>query len=125
MSSFADVEQFARQHGACGGITPSKASQAGGAFLLTLTCACGESLDRWVTAEEARQPLPLSPRLVTPRARPAPGRPSSPPSSDLEAALRAAVEAEEQPRPAPRPGAASKASPAPSGDLAALVRELR
>jgi|KBSSwiStaDraftv2_1062776.scaffolds.fasta_scaffold98835_2 hypothetical protein len=66
MSDFADVEQFARQHAACGGLTPTAQSRpgAGGGYLLTITCACGATHDRWVTAEEASQPLP---------------RPSSPP----------------------------------------------
>ena len=59
MSDFADVEQFAREHAACGGLTPSTQTRPGlGGYLLTITCACGATLDRWVTAEEASQPLP-------------------------------------------------------------------
>ena len=68
MSTFADVEQFARQHAACGGLTPNAQSRpgAGGGYLLTITCACGAQHDRWVTAEEASQPLPRPPRQPAP-----------------------------------------------------------
>ncbi len=59
MTDFADIEEFSRQHAACGGITPSAVPQAGGGYLLTLTCACGATLDRWVTPQEAKRPLPL------------------------------------------------------------------
>jgi hypothetical protein len=60
MSAFVDVQQFARQHTACGGLTPTAQSRpgAGGGYLLTITCACGAVHDRWVTADEASQPLP-------------------------------------------------------------------
>jgi len=72
MSDFADVEQFARQHTACGGLTPTAQSRpgAGGGYLLTITCACGASHDRWVTAEEASRPLPRP--SPAPAAEPAP-----------------------------------------------------
>jgi hypothetical protein len=71
MSDFADVEQFAREHAACGGLTPSAQSRpgAGGGYLLTITCACGALLDRWVTAEEASQPLPPPSREPAPAPR--------------------------------------------------------
>jgi hypothetical protein len=55
-------------------------------------------LERQVSEEEAKRPLPL-PRAA---ARPAP--PPAAPSADLEAAIRAAVEAEEvAPAPPPDP----------------------
>ena len=74
MSDFADVEQFAREHAACAGLTPSAQSRpgAGGGYLLTITCACGTLLDRWVTADEASQPLPRPSREPAPPPRPAP-----------------------------------------------------
>ena len=74
MTDFADVEQFARQHAGCGGLTPSAVPQPAGGFALTLTCACGARFDRRVTAEEARQPLPqiqIAPRPASSVARPA------------------------------------------------------
>ena len=114
MSEFADVEQFGRAHGGCGGITPSAAPQPGGGFLLTLTCTCGATLERWVTTEEAKRPLPLPPRTI---ARPAA---TPPPSADLEAALRAAVEAEETasaPPPAPTPARPNAPAAGPSPDV--------
>ena len=60
MSDFADVQQFARQHATCGGLTPNAQTRPGtaGGYRLTITCACGAIHDRWVTAEEASQPLP-------------------------------------------------------------------
>ena len=85
MTDFADVEQFVHQHAGCGGLTPSATPQPGGGFLLTLTCACGESFDRWVTPEEAKQPLPQIP--IAPRGAPAaaptpaaPGTSTTPPA---------------------------------------------
>jgi len=117
MTEFADVEQFGREHSACGGITPSAAPQPGGGFLLTLTCACGGVLERWVTTEEAKRPLPL-PRAAARAARPAA------PSADLEAAIRAAVDAEEAP-PATQSGRAQPPEPPPlRGDPHSLIREI-
>ena len=104
MSDFADVEQFAREHAACGGLTPSAQSRpgAGGGYLLTITCACGAVLDRWVTAEEASQPLPRpsreptpSPRVSAPASVPTrvaawPTRPSPPRPQRVEVAVQPA-----------------------------------
>jgi hypothetical protein len=124
MTDFADVEEFARQHAGCGGLTPSAKAQAAGGFTLTLTCTCGTSFDRLVTAEEAKQPLPQiqlappraastpAPASTAPAPPPAPSRsestppppsprsrrgdqrPRVPPSRELEEAMRAALEAE-------------------------------
>jgi hypothetical protein len=105
MADFADVEEFAREHGRCGGITPSAAPDPGGGFQLTLTCACGAALIRPVTVEEARRPLPLPRALLRPgsaSAPPAPPPPSPPPQAppppsvpDLAASLRAALDADD------------------------------
>jgi hypothetical protein len=76
MSAFADVEQFAREHAGCGGLTPQATSRPGReGYHLTVTCACGATHDRWVTAEEASQPLPRP----SPRPAPAP-MPAAPPA---------------------------------------------
>jgi hypothetical protein len=75
MTDFADVEQFVHQHASCGGLTPSATPQPAGGFLLTLTCGCGESFDRWVTPEEAKQPLPQIP--LAPRGAPTAAPPSA------------------------------------------------
>ena len=83
MTDFADVEQFVHQHAGCGGLTPSAAPQPGGGFVLKLTCACGESFDRRVTPEEAKQPLPqipIAPRGAPAPTPPAPGAPPPPPT---------------------------------------------
>jgi hypothetical protein len=123
MSDFADVEEFGRQHTACGGITPSAAPQPAGGFLLTLTCACGATFDRWVTVEDAKKPLPLPPRGTTaPARRPPTPRPPPAPSADLDAVLRAALDAEAA---AGAPAAASPKPPpaAKSQDLDAIMRD--
>jgi len=80
MTDFADVEQFAREHAACGGLTPNAMSRPGReGYLLTITCACGATLDRWVTAAEASRPMPRPSQPAAPAAawpgRPAPPRP--------------------------------------------------
>jgi hypothetical protein len=74
MSDFADVQQFARQHAACGGLTPNAQTRPGtaGGYLLTITCACGAIHERWVTAEEASQPLPRPAREPAPAPAPTP-----------------------------------------------------
>jgi hypothetical protein len=96
MTDFADVEQFAREHSACAGITPSAAPDPGGGFQLHLVCACGATFRRPVTMDEAKRPLPL-PRT----ARPAP-RPPASTNAEIEAPRPAAsADAEiEAPRPA-------------------------
>ena len=99
MSDFPDVERFGREHAGCGGIARAAAPQAGGGFVLTLTCACGATLSRMISPDQAKRPLP---------------RPPASPSADLEAALRAAVEAEEvATAPAARPAAESKPAAPP------------
>jgi hypothetical protein len=94
MSDFADVEQFAREHAACGGLTPNATSRPGReGYHLTITCACGATHDRWVTAEEASRPLPrpasrpvpASATAPTPSSTPAwPARPSPPRAQRIE-----------------------------------------
>lgn len=70
MSDFADVAQFAREHARCGGLTPKASSRPGlEGYHLEITCACGATHDRWVTAEEARQPLPRPSEVPQPAAR--------------------------------------------------------
>jgi hypothetical protein len=123
MSDFADIEQFAREHAACGGLTPSAMPRpGGGGYLLTLTCTCGASFDRWVSPEEARRPLPALPRApvtlpgssapVTPASVAA--KPKPRPSEELEALVREALAAEEAAPAEPAPPApAPRARPAP------------
>ena len=109
MSDFADVERFAREHAACGGLTPTAMPKpGGGGYLLTLTCTCGATFDRWVSPEEARRPLPIParaaparaparPRLALGRAPPAPAAPASgapPPPPTLPRPARRVVEAQ-------------------------------
>jgi len=147
VSDFRDVEQFGREHRDCGGITPTAVAQEDGGFVLTLTCACGAFLDRWITAEDANHPLPLPEELIVPAAPspapapPPPGPRAAPrrtvaPSADYDAVLRAAIEAEEAAPPArpaaPPPSAPKRPAPppaapvpAPSSELTTLVRELR
>ncbi|HEX9820766.1 MAG TPA: hypothetical protein VGD07_14280 [Methylomirabilota bacterium] len=81
MSDFADVEQFAREHPACGGVTPNAMPRPGGGYLLSLRCVCGATFDRWVSPEEARRPLPIPNRVapVAPPTAPPPVRAVSAP----------------------------------------------
>jgi hypothetical protein len=114
MSDFADVERFAREHAACGGLTPSAMPRpGGGGYLLTLSCACGATFDRWVSPEEARRPLP-----IPARAAPAPAAPAAPAPASAGAAPPAPP-----PAAVPRPPVSSKPKPRPSQELEALVRE--
>jgi hypothetical protein len=93
--AFPDIAAFSRQHTACGGLVPSVHSERDGGYALTITCRCGVVLNRWVTADEARQ---ISPPGAPP---PAPRRPPLPASPDLLAALDAAEPKFTAPPPAP------------------------
>jgi len=117
MTDFADVEEFAREHSACGGITPSAAVDPAGGFQLRLTCACGAALRRFVTTEEAKRPLPLPRTARRPAVPPAPpAERTLAPSPDLEAAMQELLAAE------PRPAAAPVETPPPvSGPAAASL----
>ena len=101
MSDFSDIERFARSHAACGGITPNATTQLDGGYLLTLTCSCGASMDRWITPEEAEVPLSFSGAGAAPPApltapASADATPSAPVArTDLEEVMRQALEAEE------------------------------
>jgi hypothetical protein len=87
MSDFADVEHFAREHATCGGLTPNAMSRPGrSGYQLTITCACGASFDRWVTAEQASRPLPR-PTSAPPRVTTWPARPAPPPAARIEVAV--------------------------------------
>ena len=126
--SFADIEQFGRRHADCGGITPSASALSGGAFQLTLTCVCGNTLERTVTAEEATRPLPLPSHAITPTARRA-ERPSAPPSAEVEATVPRWSPPSYEAPPAPRedrvPSPAPLWSPpTPTPALAATIRSL-
>jgi hypothetical protein len=125
VTEFADIAAFARQHAACGGITPNATTPVGGGYLLTLTCACGATMDRWITAEEARDPLPIAPRSEAPPATASP---------DLEAALQDAIAADgindgvdstvlEQAGDSPSQDSASEPALAPSPELEAILRD--
>ena len=108
LTDFADVEQFARQHGVCGGLTPRAMAQPdGGGYLLTIACVCGATFNRWVSPEDARRPLPIPSRA--PKAPPA--SPPTPPPAPVVPVMPAPVVA----RPVPRP----------SDDLEALVQGMR
>src|SRR5882724_3310290 len=131
MVDFSDVMRFAETHRACGRVAPAVTPQPSGGYLLTLTCACGAVLDRWVTADEAAHapflagappsappPRPIGAAATAPRT---PDRPRPTPSPELERAMREALEAEEAtPEPAPaRPARRI----APSPELEAVLRE--
>lgn len=138
MTEFADIAAFARQHASCGGITPNATTPVGGGYLLTLACACGATLDRWITAEEASRPLPIAP-VAAPSpdvqaardealaaeaaaAKPEPVAPSRlTPSPELEAVLREALAAEAVAPAAPVP-AAQPPTVEPGVDLEAALR---
>jgi len=90
MTDFADVEQFAREHAACGGLTPNAMSRPGReGYLLTITCACGATLDRWVTAAEASRPMPRPSQPAAP-AGAWPGRPAPPRPQRIDVILQPA-----------------------------------
>ena len=131
MADFSDVVVFAQTHGSCGGVTPAVSPSAAGGYLLTLTCACGATLQRRVNADEAAQAPFANGTASAPRR---PDRPRVTPSPDLERAMQEALEAEEAatttvtstprretPRIAPRPD--RDAVRAPSVELEDALRQ--
>jgi hypothetical protein len=122
MVDFSDVMEFAASHRTCGGIAPAVGVQPSGGYLLTLTCACGATLDRRVSADEAAR----APFLTGAPAAEAPRRPEPPrvtPSPELQRAMQEALEAEEAEVP-PAPVAERQAPRvAPSPELEAVLRE--
>jgi hypothetical protein len=96
-----DVEGFTRQHGSCGTLTASTSSPTRSGSILTLTCACGATYERWVTAEEMKEGLSLLPSAPSSEPDTAPPIPTLPPAPTdrklLEKAMAAALEALDAP----------------------------
>jgi hypothetical protein len=125
MNNFADVEEFAREHARCGGLTPKASSWPGReGYHLEITCACGATHNRWITAEEARQPLggPASAPSTSPSG-PAPAvrapaarvttAPAPPVPASVAPAARLSTTAPAPPPTAPVAQAAAAAMPVP------------
>jgi len=115
MTDFADVEQFGHRHASHGGLTPSATPQPGGGFVLRLTCACGESFDRRVTPEEAKQPLPQIPLAPSGAPAPTPAAPgtSPPPPTPPRPPTSQAPPREVAPPPSRRRGERPRVAPSP------------
>src|SRR2546426_10737950 len=90
MADFSDVMVFAQTHGSCGGVTPAVSPSAAGGYRLTLTCACGATLERRVNADEAVQ-APFANGAAPASRRPGPPRVT--PSPELERAMQEALAA--------------------------------
>jgi hypothetical protein len=119
MGDFSDLMAFTQTHRACGGLTPAIRGQFSGGYLLTLTCACGATSERRLSAEEAAHgPFATAvPAAGRPRR---PDRPRPAPSPELERAMREALEAEDAVTSAPeRQGSRIVARP----ELDAVPRE--
>jgi hypothetical protein len=72
-------------------MTPNAMSRPGReGYLLTITCACGATLDRWVTADEASRPLPRPSQPAVPAAAAWPGHPVPPRPQRIEVILQPA-----------------------------------
>src|SRR5438105_9872030 len=99
MGSFDDVERFAKEHGACGMLTPSTSNASGSGYQLTLVCSCGARFSRWVPADDPEEPAD-EPQAI-------PSLPSPPSKQSLEDAMREALEALDAPARAPAPPPAS------------------
>ena len=135
MVDFSDVVRFAETHRRCGGVSPAVSTQPSGAYLLTLSCACGAVLDRLVTADEAKHAPFLTGAPAPVVAATAPRRPDPPrltPSPELERVMREAVEAEEAAAMPAAPPSRSTPPPAisekhdrtaPSPQLEAVLRQ--
>ncbi len=109
MAGFTDIERFADRHQACGELVPTTSTPIQGGYLLTLTCRCGDTLDRWISPEEGKLGPPLAgiavPALDEPLESAEPGdietettveAPGEPVDRErLEAAMKAALDAVE------------------------------
>jgi hypothetical protein len=124
MSSFPDVEQFAKQHRSCGSLTPSISSPAKGGYLLTVMCSCGQSFERWVSDAEATLDGPPAAGSLPPGSSGAsltPPSRASAPSPRLDTPAARAVEPVSVPN--PKPQAVPEAPRTPLGVFAPENRE--
>lgn len=68
MGVFDEIQRFIAAHKLCGPVSsavdmPSATAEG---YAVNVRCACGETLERWVTAESARHDLIYSTLLYNP-----------------------------------------------------------
>lgn len=66
MGVYSDIQQFIETHKACGKVTGQVQTPTAEGYCVSVTCACGEQMSRWVTPEAARQDLIFSSLLCSP-----------------------------------------------------------
>jgi hypothetical protein len=66
MGVFREVQTFCTNHNLCGGIeVDTRPPTSAFGYPVSLTCCCGEFLDRWVTPEDAALDLVWSTQLYS------------------------------------------------------------
>jgi hypothetical protein len=66
MGVYREIQDFVEAHKTCGKVTGSVARPTAEGYGVSVSCACGEELKRWVTPESARHDLIYSTLLCSP-----------------------------------------------------------
>ena len=66
VSVYLEIQQFIALHRICGKVTGSVQSPSAEGYTVSVSCACGEELSRWVTPEAARYDMIFSTLLCCP-----------------------------------------------------------
>lgn len=66
MGVYDEIQDFIATHKPCGRVSGSVDMPTGEGYSVSVSCTCGKTLSRWVTAESARQDLIYSTLLCSP-----------------------------------------------------------
>lgn len=66
MGVYSDIQQFIESHKRCGQVTGHVQTPTPEGYSVSVACACGEELSRWVTPAAARYDLIFSTLLCSP-----------------------------------------------------------
>ena len=65
-SVYLEIQQFIELHKVCGKVTGNVQAPTAEGYAVSVACACGDELSRWVTPEAARYDLIFSTLLCCP-----------------------------------------------------------
>jgi hypothetical protein len=66
MGVYREIQQFVEAHKGCGKVRGTVQPPTADGYAVSVACACGEGLSRWVTPESARHDLIFSTLLCSP-----------------------------------------------------------
>ncbi len=66
MGVYSEIQQFIESHKSCGQVTGHVQTPTPEGYSVSVTCACGKEMSRWVTPAAARYDLIFSTLLCSP-----------------------------------------------------------